>query len=140
MPDDWLDGATSAVEEGASANVGTAPAGATSSAVGDAVGEGPMDDAAVEHGDAGSPASESPPWRIGGMRIERAEGATGVRRLRESSWRSSASPASPNKLQLPCQCCLVDNLGGFAVGTQMRGISLFPLVSLIETVGGGSKA
>ena len=34
----------------------------------------------------------------------------------------------PNKLQLPCQCCLVDHLGGFAVGTQMRGISLFPLV------------
>ena len=32
------------------------------------------------------------------------------------------------KLQLPCQCCLVDDLGGFAVGTQMRGLSLFPLV------------
>ena len=95
MPDDWLDGATSAVEEGASANVGTAPAGAASSAAGDAVGKGPTDDGAVEHGDAGSPASESPPWRIGGMRIERVEGATGVRRLRESSLRSSASPASP---------------------------------------------
>ena len=34
----------------------------------------------------------------------------------------------PSKLQLPCQCCLVDHLGGFAMGTQMRGISLFPLV------------
>ena len=97
MPDDRLDGATSAVKEGASADVGvrTAPAGAASSAAGDAVGEGPPDDGAVEHGDAGSPASESPPWRIGGMRIERAEGATDVRRLRESSRRSSASPASP---------------------------------------------
>ena len=52
MPDDWLDGATSAVEEGASANAGTAPAGAV-----------------------------------------------------------------PSKLQLPCQYCLVDHLGGFAVGT-----------------------
>ena len=29
----------------------------------------------------------------------------------------------PRKLQLPCQCCLVDHLGGFAAGTQMRGIS-----------------
>ena len=34
----------------------------------------------------------------------------------------------PSKLQLPWQCCLVDHLGGFAVGKQMRGISLFPLV------------
>ena len=29
---------------------------------------------------------------------------------------------------LPCRCSLVDHLGGFAVGKQMRGISLFPLV------------
>jgi len=68
LPDDWLDGATLAVEEGASANVWTAPAGAASSVAGGAVGEGPTDDAAVEHGDAGSPASKSPPrpWRTEG--------------------------------------------------------------------------
>ena len=31
-------------------------------------------------------------------------------------------------LQLPCPCCVVGRLGGFAVGTQMRGISLLFLL------------
>ena len=35
----------------------------------------------------------------------------------------------PNKLKRPCSRCLVDHLGGFAVGTQMRGISIFPLAA-----------
>lgn len=38
-------------------------------------------------GDAGSDCSA---WRMGGMRIDCAEGAIGVRRLRESSWRTSS--------------------------------------------------
>ena len=35
---------------------------------------------------------------------------------------------TPITLQLPCQCFLVDQLDGFAVGTQVHGTSLFPLV------------
>ena len=36
----------------------------------------------------------------------------------------------PSKLQLPCYSAsiVVDHIGGFAVGIQMRGISLFPVV------------
>ena len=42
---------------------------------------------------------------------------------------AGTSPANCNcHVALPCQCCLVDRLGEFAVGAQMRGISLFPLV------------